>query len=303
MDAIRLESTFFIKKQTSMCSFHLTILGAFNPFFRNHNGEGYKDQDPAVFSAPVVASNRRAVELRYTLIPHLYTLFYLAHISGGTVVRSMAHVFPTISECWPLDEQFLWGSSLLIAPVIYENHMTKSVYLPMAERWFDYYTGEEQKTLGNITVPAPLDFIPLYLRGGTIIPHQQSAMNTVASRKKPLYLVVALDGKQSASGELFWDDGESIDTYERSVFNFFKFSYNSNRLTLEPWTYKYPQMGDEIKLEEITIFGIDKQPMRVVWNGQDLTPTSQWTFDATKQTLNMKTLALNMAKTHKFVFL
>jgi alpha-glucosidase (family GH31 glycosyl hydrolase) len=88
---------------------------------------------------------------------------------------------------------FSGGSSLLIAPVIYENHLTKAVYLPPIERWFDYYTGEEQTTLGNITVSSPLDFISLYLRGGSIIPHQQSAMNTVASRKKPMYLIIALD--------------------------------------------------------------------------------------------------------------
>jgi alpha-glucosidase (family GH31 glycosyl hydrolase) len=215
----------------------------------------------------------------------------------------MAHEFPTISECWSLDEQFLWGSSLLIAPVIYENYINKSVYLPTTERWFDYYTGEEQTTLGNITVSASLDFIPLYLRGGAIISHQQSAMNTVASRKKPLYLIIALDQKQTASGDLFWDDGESIDTYERSIYNYFIFNYNVNSLKLEPWTYKYSQMGDEIKLEEIKIFGMDKQPARVVWNGQNLSPTNKWTFNATTKILHMEMLSLNMAKTHKFVFL
>ncbi|CAF5126187.1 unnamed protein product, partial [Rotaria socialis] len=80
-----------------------------------------------------------------------------------------------------------------IAPVIYENNFNKWVYLPTTERWFDYYTGEEKTTLGAITVPAPLDFIPLFLRGGAIIPHQLSALNTVMSRKKPMYLIVALD--------------------------------------------------------------------------------------------------------------
>ena len=251
----------------------------------------------------MTTSNRHAVERRYTLNPFLYTLFHRVHISGGTIVRSMAHEFPSIAECWPLDEQFLWGSSLLIAPIIYENHTNKSVYLPMTQRWFDYYTGEEQTILGNITVAAPLDFIPLYLRGGAIIPHQQSAMNTVASRKKPLYLMIALDEQHSASGDLFWDDGESIDTYEKFVYNYFIFNYNSNRLTVEPWTYNYPEMGDEIKLEEIKILGVNRQPTKVVWNGQDLTPTSQWIYNGTKNSLQMQMLGLNMAKVHKFIFL
>ncbi|CAF3413409.1 unnamed protein product [Rotaria sp. Silwood1] len=277
-------------------------LGAFNPFFRNHNGFNYIDQDPGIFSTEVVTSNRHAVELRYTLNPYLYTLFHRAHISGGTVVRSMAHEFPSIVECWSLDEQFLWGSSLLIAPVIYENHVNKSVYLPTTERWFDYYTGQEQTTLAQITVAAPYTFIPLFLRGGAIIPHQQSAMNTVLSRKKPMYLIIALNKNQRASGDLFWDDGESIDTYENLIYNYFIFNFNSQRLTLEPWTYNYPQMSDDGKLDEIKIFGINKQPTTVIWNGQELI-ASKWTFDATRNVLHMQTLALNMAKTHKFVFI
>ncbi len=90
------------------------------------------------------------------------------------------------------------------------------------EWWFDYYTGEEQTTLGGITVSAPFAFIQLYLHGETIIiPHQQSAMNTVASSKKPLYLIIIMDEKQSAHGDLFGNDGESIDTYERLGYNYF----------------------------------------------------------------------------------
>jgi alpha-glucosidase (family GH31 glycosyl hydrolase) len=159
------------------------------------------------------------------------------------------------------------------------------------------------RTLGHITVPAPFDFIPLYLRGGAIIPHQQSAMNTVASRMKPLYLIAALDTNQYAEGYLFWDDGESIDTYQKGAFNYFAFHYKSERLTIEPWTYNYPNMGNDIKLEDIKIFGMNKAPTKILWNGQELTPTRQWSFDTTKNILSMKELALNMPKTHKFVFL
>ena len=243
------------------------------------------------------------MEIRYALIPFLYTLFHQVHVSGGTVVRSMAHVFPTNPDCWSLDEQFLWGSSLLIAPVIFEGHRNKSLFLPDTERWYDYYTGEEQSKLGHVTVSAPLDFIPLYLRGGAVIPHQKSAMNTVASRKNPLYLLVALDQRQSAEGKLFWDDGDSIDTFQRGVYNYFGFEYNANRLTIAPWTYKYPRMGEEVKLGEVRIFGLKTQPARIVWNGKDLTPTSQWTFDATKNVLEMKMLELDVAQTHRFLLL
>ncbi|CAF4570033.1 unnamed protein product, partial [Rotaria sp. Silwood2] len=274
-------------------------LGAFNPFFRNHNGLRYAHQDPGNFPPAIVQSNRRVVETRYTLIPYLYTLFHRAHISGGTIVRSMAHEFSTDPSCWSLDEQFLWGSYLLIAPVIYQGHTTKDVYLPINERWFNYYTGIEIKTLGTITDQAPRDYLPLYLRGGSIIPHQQSAMNTVLSRRKPFYLYIALDKNQRAQGDLFWDDGESINTYETSHYNYFIFNYDAQRLTIEPWTFKYPDMDN--KLEEISIFGMTQQPTRIILNGQDLS-RDKWTFDTNTNVLKMLTLAINLSKTHKFIF-
>ncbi|CAF5173519.1 unnamed protein product, partial [Rotaria sp. Silwood1] len=102
---------------------------------------------------------------------------------------------------------------------------------------------------------------------------------------------------------LFWDDGDSINTYERYIYNYFIFNYNSNRLTLQPWTYNYTQMGNEVKLEEIKIFGMNKQPMKILWNGQELIYTNQWIFNATKNILHMQMLKLNMAKIHKFIFL
>ena len=279
----------------------LFSLGAFNPFFRNHNGLRFADQDPGSFSPSVVDSNRRAVEIRYTLLPYLYTLFHRVHISGGTVVRSMAHEFARDSTAWSIDEQFLWGSHLLIAPVIYENHTNKDVYLPPSERWFDFYTGEEQTKLGQINISADYDFLPLFLRGGSILPRQQSAMNTVKARQKPMNLILALNRRDEAQGNLFWDDGESIDTYRASTYNYFHFDYRTQRLNIRPLTYKYPRMGEEINLDEITIYGLRHEPRTIRWNDQDLSNT-KWIYNATLNVLKMEALALDLSETHRFRF-
>ncbi|KAI8515158.1 hypothetical protein Bbelb_077490 [Branchiostoma belcheri] len=93
-------------------------LGAFYPFSRNHNHRNYKDQDPAVFSQAMIESTRDVMMTRYTLLPYLYTLFYHAHVTGATAVRPLLHEFPTDSNTWDVDRQFLWGSGLLISPVL-----------------------------------------------------------------------------------------------------------------------------------------------------------------------------------------
>jgi alpha-glucosidase (family GH31 glycosyl hydrolase) len=77
--------------------------------------------------------------IRYSLLPFLYTLFYNANVNGGTVVRSLIHEFPADKETHSIDEQFLWGSQLLISPVIYPGKITVNAYLPIKSRWYLLY--------------------------------------------------------------------------------------------------------------------------------------------------------------------
>ena len=93
-------------------------LGAFYPFSRNHNALGSIDQDPGVWGAETAAIIRTALSLRYWLLPLLYTLFYRHKVEGGTVARPLWHEFPTDTNTWDIDTQFLWGRGLLISPVL-----------------------------------------------------------------------------------------------------------------------------------------------------------------------------------------
>ncbi|XP_078695135.1 sucrase-isomaltase, intestinal-like [Branchiostoma floridae x Branchiostoma belcheri] len=212
-------------------------LGAFYPFSRNHNHRNYNDQDPAVFSQAMIDSTRDVMMTRYTLLPYLYTLFYHAHVTGATVVRPLLHEFPTDSNTWDVDRQFLWGSGLLISPVLTPDTTTVSAYFPDTP-WYDYYTlygtlGQEvegQYRGQTVTLAAPLNKINVHVRGGTILPTQQPANTTVYSRKNPMGLLVAMDDSSAASGTLFWDDGEAVDSIERNDYLFVNFSASSTEL-------------------------------------------------------------------------
>ncbi len=141
----------------------------------------------------------------------------------------------------------------------------------------------------------------MFLRGGIILPRQQSAMNTVKARLNPMNLIIALDRQEKAQGNLFWDDGESIDTYQTSNYNYFHFNYQKQRLIIQPWTFKYLLMSQQIKLEEIKIYGLRNQPTKIQWNGQNLSNT-KWNFNSTWNILQMHNLALDFSQTHKFIF-
>jgi len=202
-------------------------VGAFFPFSRNHNADGEPDQDPGMWPS-VAQVTRESLLIRYTLLPYLYTLFHQAHTTGSSVIRPLFFEFPQDVVTYPVDTQMLWGSAFLISPVLQQNAVTVRAYFPNA-RWFSYYNGAEvafRQTF--IDLNAPWDFIPLHVRGGYILPTQQPANSTMWSRQNPMGLIVALDDAAQATGSLFWDDGDTLNTYQTNIYFLSQFTASAN---------------------------------------------------------------------------
>lgn len=123
-----------------------------------------------------------ALQIRYMLLPYYYTLFYKSHTTGSTVIRPLFHEYPTDRAALDVFLQFLIGPNIMIAPVTTDGARQVEVYIP-SSHWYNYYSGTKisyQKQF--VTVPAPLDTIPIFLRGGAILPIQEFANNTKYSR-------------------------------------------------------------------------------------------------------------------------
>uniref|UniRef100_A0A914CFN9 P-type domain-containing protein n=1 Tax=Acrobeloides nanus TaxID=290746 RepID=A0A914CFN9_9BILA len=162
--------------------------------FRNHN-HGKVEKDPAQWVS-VAKASRKANLFRYRHLPYLYSLHFSSSIKGGTVIRPLFFEFPEDPITWNINFEFLWGSKMLILPVVYPGATTVSGYLPTKAKWFslyDYNYGGLVKS-GNNTFPASVEFlIPVFVRGGSIIPRQRSGMTTVESRKNEFQLLIAPD--------------------------------------------------------------------------------------------------------------
>ncbi|KAM7121734.1 maltase-glucoamylase isoform 1-T3 [Molossus nigricans] len=260
-------------------------LGAFYPFSRNHNGQGFKAQDPASFGADslLVNSTRHYLTIRYTLLPYLYTLLYRAHSWGNTVARPLLHEFYGDSNTWDVHQQFLWGPGLLITPVLHEATEKVMAYVPDAV-WYDYETGGRLRwRRQKVEMQLPRDKIGLHLRGGYIFPTQQPATTTVASRRNPLGLIIALDDNKEAKGELFWDDGETKDTVANKNYLFCEFSVTQNRLDVKilQSSYKDP---NNLVFKEIKILGT-QEPNNIIVkkNGVQIQVSPKVTYDSNLQ--------------------
>lgn len=191
-------------------------------FFRNHNSAGKPDQAPSSYADPYLSAMRDAITLRMTLIPYWYTTFSWAHAAGATVTRPLFFEFPTDASLVAIDTQVMIGEALMASPVLEPGVVARSIYVPRGATFYVWNSGAPLPAGSagtTISVPAPLDVVPLHVRGGFIVPSQQPAMTTVLQEALPMALTLALDpATLRARGHLWLDDGVSLNTHESGDF-------------------------------------------------------------------------------------
>jgi alpha-glucosidase len=190
-------------------------LAALLPFCRNHNAQNQPDQEPWVFGEPYESAYRTAIELRYRLMPYLYTLFHAAATSGAPIMRPLYYHYPQDEQACDIESEFLLGDSLLSAPIFEQGATSRSVYLP-AGSWFDYWTGEEYPGEGWSEVPAPLERWPLLVRGNTIIPGGPLMHYTDQLPTDPLTFTCYMAEDGLANYTLYEDDGTTFSYLNRN---------------------------------------------------------------------------------------
>ena len=154
------------------------------------------------------------MNIRYQLLPYMYTLFYLAHNTGSTVMRALAWEFPHDPSLAAADRQFFLGPAILVTPVLDQGATTVDGVFPgvgKGEVYYDWYTLSAVNALAgeNVTIDAPLGHIPVYIRGNNVLPTQEPALVIRDARMNPWGVIAALSLEGSASGSLYVDDGES----------------------------------------------------------------------------------------------
>ncbi len=143
--------------------------GTLTPFCRNHNEVGNIDQYPWAFGPVVLDIVREALNLRYRLLPYIYSAFLRAAESGAPVQRPLVFDYLNDPAVRDLDDEYLFGSDLLVAPVVAAGTTSRQVYLP-AGTWYHWHTGEKLIGPAFVLAETPMEYIPIYARGGAIIP-------------------------------------------------------------------------------------------------------------------------------------
>ena len=178
------------------------------PFCRNHKViDGY-DQEPWRFGKYYEDIIRKYLKLRYQLLPFLYTTLEESHRTGTPLFRPLMLNYQDDENTYNLDDEFMIGEDVLVAPIVKPDVTARLVYLPKGT-WYDYWTNKKYEGGTMVRVEAPLENVPMFVRGGAIIP-LSPPMNYVGEKRvDPITFAIYPDDKGSASTALYEDDGLS----------------------------------------------------------------------------------------------
>ena len=254
-----------------LCSRWIEV-GAFYPFSRDHDTTGAESQE--LYRWPQVAQiSQFILRVRYSVLPLYYTLNYLASTNGGQIIRPLFFQFPTDTTTWKIDSQFLVGNSLMVVPVITEGATSVTGYFP-AGNWFDFYNDTQiSLTKGSdISLYAPVTFVPIYVLGGSIFARSSSPqLTTHDTRLSPFNLTVAFDQNFGASGSLYVDDGKSINTSYSYVTFSASVTGGKGELTSTVVASGYANQTYSTSLTAVKVLGLTSAPSSVTANNVSVT--------------------------------
>jgi len=183
-----------------------TQYGALTPFCRYHSERSEPDKYPWSFGPGTEKLARTALELRYRLLPYIYSAFVTASETGAPVQRPFVFDFQNDRQAWETEDAYLFGEALLVAPVMEPGCTARHVYLPPGT-WVDFYTGERHAGAQFITASAPADRIPLFERGGYVIPlYEQAPLSTMGHYPELLELHVIVPDEDGETRSLLQED-------------------------------------------------------------------------------------------------
>lgn len=249
-------------------------LGVFYPIYRNHAAKGTADHEPWASGPEQEAIRKRYIELRYRLLPFIYTAMEESSHTGVPLMEPLFLEYPDEQGLYGEDHEFLFGKDFLVAPVVSEKVDAEDIHLPPGD-WYDFWTAEKHSSKEQISLHPALSETPLYVRAGAIIPMQPVVQSTNEKPDGPLELRVYPGS--DCHGTLYQDDGLTFAYKKGNVLRVnFTCQLSPESLTITSSIEKngYQPWWNSTQLK---IYGTGAEPKEVHIGDQ---VTHDWRYDA-----------------------
>jgi len=210
------------------------------------------------------------------------------------MMRPLWYEFPLDEGSYGREGVHMVGDALLVAPVLKKAATSVDVYFPGNEVWYDIATSQKYEVTGDLTIQAPYDKIPVFQRGGTIVPRRHRIRRSSSLMlNDPITLHVAVNKEGKAAGTLYLDDGESFQ-YKEGKFNYVSFTYDNGNLQAK--MIKPSGMETKVWLEKVLIMGggPSNNPARVIAKDTDMYVDT--TYDTSSGVLTIRKPGVNLGQ-------
>ncbi len=229
--------------------------GTFVPLFRSHGQPPSREVwNIAPDNHPAYQTITYYIQLRYKLMPYIYTLAGMAHFNDYTIMRPMVMNFPNDTKVVNIGDQYMFGPSMMVCPVYEYKSRNRNVYFPAGTNWYDFYTGKLINGGQTISVDAPYERIPLFVPSGSIIPMGNLIQHT---KEKQDELTIYIYPGKDAAFNLYEDEGTNYG-YENGLYSNIPLHWNDKdrSFTIDNCIGDFPEMSKDRTIH-ISVIGSD----------------------------------------------
>ena len=255
--------------------------GAFCPLYRSHGQFPYREiWNIAPEGHPAYQSMVYYTRLRYRMIPYIYSLAGMTHFNDYTIMRALVMDFGKDKNVLDISDQFMFGPALMACPVYTYKARQRKVYFPDGNGWYDFYTGKYITGGQTLTVDAPYEQIPLYVRSGAILPYGPDLQYTGEKTASEIILYVYTG--QDGAFTLYEDENENYN-YEKGQYSMIPFKYDeaTRSLTIGKRQGEFSGMLKERTFRIVTVSPTQMQAFDPDASGKTIT------YNGGKQTIRL----------------
>ena len=244
--------------------------GVFQPIFRPHAQEEVASEP--VFREPKTkALAKKSIELRYRIMPYIYTMAFENNQTGLPLMRPLFFEEEDNKDLLHISDTYLWGDAFLVSTITDAGLKQKEVYMPKNSVWFDFENGTKYQGGKSYTIETIEENIPVFVRGGSFIPMVKGMKNTINYSLKNLDLHYYHDSSvKESSGKLYNDDGKTPSAFEKGKFEILRFEsqLDANKLSISISSEMGTQFEGVDKNITHIVHNIEKQPKKLTVDGK-----------------------------------
>ena len=275
-------------------------IGVLMPFCRTHSAQGTVTQEPWDYGHMYTYINKKLIQLRYKLLPNLYTAFYEHTQTGAPIIRPLVWQYQDDPHTYNINDQFMLGDHLMAAPVIKEGKNKRTLYLPKGT-WYEFFNNTKYEGGKSITVNAPINAVdaynknfdhpyaglPLFVQAGSVIPMQKLQQYVGQKDITNMNLRVYAGGSQTS--KLYEDDGKTQE-YHNGRYRLSTFATQSSSKYLKVNVSMKGDYSGAVKTFTWQVHELAQQPRYVKVDGKKVNVQ----YDQQNHTVTFKTYAKSM---------